>query len=124
MPMSRPTGSNADEWRLFLSEHLDTRATEVDGLSFVAVQIAEALDGAAQGEPFVKPRTPNADAQTAWRQVMCVLRMLEDMTVAGARVRLTRSKVFPGVDHADLMARAVNTMVRNILRNAEVVEDA
>lgn len=35
----RPTGSNADEWRLFLEEH----ASHPD---FIAVQIAEALDAA------------------------------------------------------------------------------
>ena len=40
----RPTGSNADEWHLFLSEYLDNRATSPNGLPFMAVQIAEALD--------------------------------------------------------------------------------
>ena len=35
--MSRPVGSNADEWHLFLSEH-------TDALPFVAVQIAEAIE--------------------------------------------------------------------------------
>ena len=40
--MSRPTGSNADEWALFLSEH--EGATE-----YVAVQIAEAIEDAMKG---------------------------------------------------------------------------
>ena len=40
----RPHGANADEWRLFLSCHVDSRATSVDGLSFAAVQIAEAIE--------------------------------------------------------------------------------
>ena len=46
--MRRPHGSNADEWHLFLSEHLDNRANSPSGLSFIAVQIAEALDEAQQ----------------------------------------------------------------------------
>lgn len=42
----RPKGSNADEWHLFLCEHLDNRVTSEfsDPLSFMAVQIAEAID--------------------------------------------------------------------------------
>ncbi len=40
----RPRGSNADEWRFFLSVYLDDRATNPDGLSFVAVQIVEAIE--------------------------------------------------------------------------------
>jgi hypothetical protein len=44
-PPKRPQGSNADEWRLFLSAYVDSRATIFDGLSFVAVQIAEAIEG-------------------------------------------------------------------------------
>jgi len=41
--LRRPSGSNADEWRLFLSEHLDNRRVN-DGLTYIAVQIAEAID--------------------------------------------------------------------------------
>jgi hypothetical protein len=44
--MKRPEGANADEWRLFLSFYLDSRATSVDGLSYVAVQISEAIEEA------------------------------------------------------------------------------
>lgn len=42
----RPKGSNADEWRLFLCQHLDGRVTSEfsDPLSFIAVQIADAID--------------------------------------------------------------------------------
>jgi hypothetical protein len=40
----RPRGSNADEWHLFLCERLDNRANHPDGLTFAAVQIAEALN--------------------------------------------------------------------------------
>jgi hypothetical protein len=43
--MSRPHGSNADEWHLFLSEHLDNRAGN-NGLTYMAVQIAEVIDEA------------------------------------------------------------------------------
>ena len=38
-PIMRPTGSNADEWNCFLSEHLNST-------SFLAVQIAEAIEDA------------------------------------------------------------------------------
>jgi hypothetical protein len=41
---ARPQGTNADEWRLFLSAYLDSRTTSADGLSFMAVQIAEAIE--------------------------------------------------------------------------------
>ncbi len=40
--MRRPSGSNADEWLLFLMEHLDNQ--DKDSLTFMAVQIAEAID--------------------------------------------------------------------------------
>lgn len=42
----RPNGSNADEWHLFLTEWLDNRATCPNGMTFAAVQIAEAIDDA------------------------------------------------------------------------------
>ena len=42
----RPAGSNADEWHLFLSEYLDNRANFPTGMTFIAVQIAEAIDAA------------------------------------------------------------------------------
>jgi hypothetical protein len=42
----RPDGSNADEWHLFLTCFLDCRATSPNGLTYMAVQIAEALDEA------------------------------------------------------------------------------
>jgi len=42
----RPEGNNADEWHLFLSEYLDNRATFPNGMTFMAVQIAEAIDAA------------------------------------------------------------------------------
>jgi len=44
--MKRPTGSDADEWHLFLCEHLDDRATSPGLLTFLAVQIAIAIDEA------------------------------------------------------------------------------
>lgn len=46
--LSRPNGSNADEWLLFLCDHLDTDEARPKGLEYVAVQIAEALDAAAK----------------------------------------------------------------------------
>jgi restriction endonuclease Mrr len=42
----RPKGSNADEWHLFLCQYLDNRATSPNGLTFVAVQISEAIERA------------------------------------------------------------------------------
>ena len=43
----RPAGSNADEWHLFLCEYLCDRPNGAgDGLAFIAVQIAEAIDDA------------------------------------------------------------------------------
>jgi hypothetical protein len=41
---NRPRGSNADEWHLFLCEHLDNRANSPNGLTFMALQIAEAIE--------------------------------------------------------------------------------
>ena len=49
--MKRPRGSNADEWHLFLTEFCDNRATQPNGMTYVAVQIAEAIEAAARGEP-------------------------------------------------------------------------
>lgn len=40
----RPAGSNADEWHVFLCERLDNRATCPNGLTYVAVQISEAIE--------------------------------------------------------------------------------
>jgi hypothetical protein len=39
-PITRPTGSNADEWHLFVREYASHP-------EFLAVQIAEAIDAAA-----------------------------------------------------------------------------
>ncbi len=51
-PAQRPLGSNADEWLLFLTENKDA-------LSYLAVQIAEAIDEAQrtgrQYDPAVAP---------------------------------------------------------------------
>lgn len=44
-PMPRPTGSNADEWAVFLEYWC---APKPSNLSFVAVQIAEAIDDAGK----------------------------------------------------------------------------
>jgi hypothetical protein len=44
---ARPTGSNSDEWHLFLIKHLDNRADN-NGLTYMAVQIAEALEEAQE----------------------------------------------------------------------------
>jgi hypothetical protein len=54
-PADRPDGSNADEWLLFLEERLDNRANCPNGLTFMAVQIAEAIDK-------VKVRAEKAEA--------------------------------------------------------------
>jgi hypothetical protein len=42
----RPRGSNADEWHLFLSGYLDNRASFPGGLTYAALQIAEAIEAA------------------------------------------------------------------------------
>jgi hypothetical protein len=47
----RPSGSNADEWHLFLTKHLDNRAGN-NGLTYMAVQIAEAIEANAKQELF------------------------------------------------------------------------
>ena len=44
--MKRPIGNNADEWAEFLDEYLESRKDSPNGRSFVAVQIAEAIDAA------------------------------------------------------------------------------
>jgi hypothetical protein len=44
--IERPRGSNVDEWHLFLCQHLDPRAARWDGLEYMALQIAEAIDQA------------------------------------------------------------------------------
>ena len=45
---NRPSGSDADEWHLFLCEHLDNLANSPHVLAYIAVQIAEALDQAQE----------------------------------------------------------------------------
>lgn len=41
----RPSGTNADEWHLFLCEYLCDRPNGAgDGLAFIAVQVAEAIE--------------------------------------------------------------------------------
>jgi hypothetical protein len=71
----------------------------------------------------VKPRRhPDENAQAAWNQVLDVLKMLSDMTHAGARIRITRSPVFPNADHKALAQQAIAHMVENILQDAEVVD--
>jgi hypothetical protein len=45
-PPRRPRGANADEWHLFLCGYLDNRASFPRGLTYVAVEIAEAIEAA------------------------------------------------------------------------------
>jgi hypothetical protein len=40
----RPSGSNADDWVLFLDENLRIENGRISGIGYLAVQIAEALD--------------------------------------------------------------------------------
>ncbi len=51
---TRPRGSNADEWHMFLCEMLDSRATSPDGLTFASVQIAEAIEAAVAEERAIR----------------------------------------------------------------------
>lgn len=48
--VKRPEGNNADEWHLFLSLYLDNRASFPNGLTFMAVQIAETIDAALDAQ--------------------------------------------------------------------------
>jgi hypothetical protein len=43
---ARPSGSNADEWHLFLSEYCCDRPNQYSGMTYMAVQIAEAIEAA------------------------------------------------------------------------------
>jgi hypothetical protein len=44
----RPADSNAGEWYMFLTGYLDDKAANGFGLTFMAVQIAEAIDEAQE----------------------------------------------------------------------------
>jgi hypothetical protein len=60
--VARPSGSNADEWHLFLSEYLDNRANFPDGLTYMAVQIAEAIEASRPApEGFVSVELLNIE---------------------------------------------------------------
>jgi hypothetical protein len=48
--VARPEGNNADEWHLFLCQYLDNRAAFPNGLTFMAVHIAEAIDNAIEAQ--------------------------------------------------------------------------
>lgn len=57
----RPAGSNADEWHLFLTEYCCNRPNQVNGMTYIAVQIAEAIETAERrarepcGECHIQP---------------------------------------------------------------------
>ena len=55
----RPLGSNADEWHLFLSLYLDSRATQPNGLTYVAVEITDAIEAASTCQPK-EPKEPGS----------------------------------------------------------------
>ena len=46
----RPTGSNADEWQLFLVEYFQSRPSSEWNFAFMAAQIAQAIDEAQKRE--------------------------------------------------------------------------
>lgn len=68
-PAPRPTGSNADEWALFLSENLHAVSDgSIDGIPYVAVQIAELLDqmkAVSEGAVPATPVVPKPDDVTS-----------------------------------------------------------
>jgi tellurite resistance protein len=64
--VARPSGSNADEWHLFLLEYLDNRANFLDGLTYMAVQIAEAIEAPHPApEGFVSVELLNIERSVA-----------------------------------------------------------
>ena len=71
----------------------------------------------------VKPRrSADENAQAAWHQVLSVLAMLDDMAHAGARIRITRSPIFPAADHKALLKEGIVSRLDRILQGAEVIE--
>jgi hypothetical protein len=73
--------------------------------------------------PLVQPRhTLDEQAQAAWNQVLAVMRMLDDMTMEGARIRLSRMAAAPDVDPRQEMVRALAAMAGRILAKAKVVD--
>jgi hypothetical protein len=78
--------------------------------------------GITPGRRFVQPRrTPDENAQAAWEQILAVKQMLDDMVYAGARLRITRSPVFPKADHKLLMRESFDHWLDRILADAEIV---
>lgn len=53
--LRRPTGSNADEWQLFLREYLGESCQALNDFAYVAVQIAEAIDEYSKLEEVICP---------------------------------------------------------------------
>ncbi len=82
-------------------------------------------DGLYEIDPdfSVQPRrSPDENAQAAWDQVLAVLKMLDDMIEAGARIKISKSPLFPPHINKALLVQGVANMVGRILRDAEVVE--
>jgi uncharacterized protein (UPF0335 family) len=60
--VERPTDSDAYAWALFLSEWLRAESGRVEGVPYVAVQIAEALD--AYWREYLAERTARMEANS------------------------------------------------------------
>jgi hypothetical protein len=73
-------------------------------------------------ESIVQPRRPNELAQADWDQILAVKQMLDDRVHAGARIRITRSPVFPNADHKLLMKEAFVDWLDRVLADAELVD--
>jgi hypothetical protein len=76
--VERPTDSNAYAWALFLSEWLRAESGRVEGVPYVAVQIAEALD--AYWREFLAERTARMEANS--REFVAAA----ELTAARARI--------------------------------------
>lgn len=77
-----------------------------------------------QGYHVVRPRTPDQDLADNWRQILCVLRMSDDLAHSGATLRLTPG--LPQWSDETVKALAKNHVmhtVERILARAVVVRE-
>lgn len=78
--------------------------------------VRDGLEDAGYG--IILPRTPDEDLRAAWSQILCVLRIAEDLAHAGARLRIETEARY---DPLPYLKSGVARMVETILANAEVV---
>lgn len=78
----RPPCFNADEWALFIDRSLCVDGDRIEGIGYLAVQIAEALDGVA-ARAAVQASHPAPKSAT--ERLQNVLRLLAEEGVANRR---------------------------------------